>query len=181
MSQSTAVRAAARPGVRNRPRPKPERSRLRVVGTPAYARSRAGLVLGCLGLLAGGLIGLLLLNVNLERGAYQLRSEQAEAARLQEQRQALQEQIAALQAPQNLAAAAEELGMVRNPNAAFIRSPDGKVLGVPQQAATPPTPSVTKAVVKKPRATKQPTADRATPVKEPRATASPTPVPTGSR
>lgn len=181
MSQSTAVRATARPGVRNRPRPKPEQPRLRVVGTPAYARSRAGLVLGCLGLLVGGLIGLLLLNVNLERGAYQLRSEQAEAARLQEQRQALQEKIAALQAPQNLAAAAEELGMVRNPNAAFIRSSDGKVLGVPQQAATPPTPSVTKSVVKKPRATKQPTADGATPARKPRATVSPTPVPTGSR
>ena len=181
MSQSTAVRATARPVARNRPRPKPEPPRLRVVGTPAYARSRAGLVLGCLGLLAAGLVGLLLLNVSLERGAYQLRSEQTEAARLQEQRQALQEQIAALQAPQNLAAAAEELGMVRNPNAAFIRTSDGKVLGVPQQAATPPAPSVTKTAATKPRSTKQPKTDRTTPAVKPRATASPTPAPTGSR
>jgi hypothetical protein len=115
---------------------------LRLVTAPVHARARSRAVLGSVGLLVVGLIGLLLVNVSLERGAYQLKSSDQEIARLQEQRQELQEELAALQAPQNLAGAAEELGMVRNPNAAFVRSTDGQVLGVPQPAATPPAPSV---------------------------------------
>lgn len=142
MSQSVAVRAGTRPVVRGRPRTMPEQPRLRLVTTPVHVRARSRAVVGSVGLLVAGLIGLLLLNVSLERGAYQLRSSEQEIAQLQEQRQALQEDLAALQAPQNLAGAAEELGMVRNPNAAFVRSADGQVLGVPQQAVTPPTPSV---------------------------------------
>jgi hypothetical protein len=147
--RTTAVRTTARPATRAIPRQAPHKARLRVVATPPQARSRAGLVFGCLSLLVAGLVGLLLLNVNLERGAYQLRADQARAAHLQEQRQALQEELAALQAPQNLAAAATRLGMVRNPNASFIRGSDGKVLGVPQQAAPAPSPSVTEAPAKK--------------------------------
>jgi hypothetical protein len=142
MSQSVAVRAGTRPVVRGRPRTTPELPRLRLVTTSAHARARSRAVLGSIGLLIAGLIGLLLLNVSLERGAYQLRSYDQEVTQLQEQRQQLQEDLASLQAPQNLAGAAEDLGMVRNPNAAFVRSPDGQILGVPQQAATPSAPSV---------------------------------------
>lgn len=142
MSQATAVRSAPRPATRPAARAAAP-PRLRVVGAPAQARSRAGLVLGCLLLLGLGLVGLLLLNVSLERGAYTLHAQQAQVNRLQEQEQALQEVLASLEAPQNLAVQAGKLGMVPNPNAAFIRPSDGKVLGVPTRAVAPPTPSVT--------------------------------------
>jgi hypothetical protein len=120
----------------------PQAPGLRLVSTPLPARTRARAAVGCVGLLVAGLIGLLLLNVSLERGAYQLKASEREIAQLQEQRQELHEELVVLQAPQNLAGAAQDLGMVRNPNAAFVRSPDGQVLGVPQQAATPPAHSV---------------------------------------
>jgi len=115
-------------------------ARLRVVATPEHLRSRAGLVTACLGLLAVGLIGLLILTVSLGRGAYQMRALRAEKANLVEQRQALQEEIAALQAPQSLAAKARTQGMVPAPNVAVIRRSDGTVLGEPKAAAGVPLP-----------------------------------------
>jgi cell division septation protein DedD len=116
-----------------------------VVSAPAHTRSRAGLVFGCIALLGGGLVALLLLNVSLERGSYVLQDGQTKQTRLQDQAQALREQLAALQAPQNLAAQASKLGMVPNPNAAFLRASDGRVLGVPTRAVAPKPPTVTPA------------------------------------
>ncbi len=159
MSQSTAVRVATRPATRHAVRTAPPPPRLRVVSAPAQARSRAGLVFACIALLAAGLVGLLLLNVSLERGAYELQAQQKAETQLQEQQQALQERLAAVQAPQNLAAAATKLGMVRNPNAAFIQPGDGKVLGVPRKATAAPTPSVT---ASSPKASGSPKPTRAT-------------------
>lgn len=145
MSQATAVRTAPRPVGRSAPRPAPVAPRLRVVSAPAHTRSRAGLVLGCTTLLGGGLVALLLVNVSLERGSYELRDRQRRATQLQDQAQSLREQLSALQAPQNLAAQAGKLGMVPNPNAAFLRASDGKVLGVPTRAAAAKAPTVTPA------------------------------------
>jgi hypothetical protein len=116
-----------------------------VVGAPAHTRSRAGLVLGCITLLGGGLVALLLLNVSLEKGSYELEARQSEATQLQDRAQSLREQLAALQAPENLAAKAGQLGMVPNPNAAFLRASDGKVLGVPTRAVARKAPNVTPA------------------------------------
>jgi hypothetical protein len=116
-----------------------------VVAAPAHTRSRAGLVFGCVTLLGSGLVALLLLNVSLERGSYVLHGQQAKANQLQDEAQALREQLASLQAPQNLAAQATRLGMVPNPNAAFLRASDGKVLGVPTRAVPPLAPTVTPA------------------------------------
>jgi hypothetical protein len=150
MSQSTAVRAtrpaarpAARPGGRQAARPSPP---LLVVGAPEHARSRAGLVIGCLGLLGLGLLCLLVLNVSLEKGAYVLRQQQSDTNRLMGERQALQEQLAALEAPQTLARRASHLGMVSAPNVAFVRTSDGRVLGVPTPGVLSRTRSVASAV-----------------------------------
>ena len=145
MSQATAARTTARPVGRSAPRTAPAPRRLRVVGAPAHTRSRAGLVVACITLLGGGLVALLLLNVSLEQGSYELQREQTKADQLHDQAQALREQLAALQAPQNLAVQAERLGMVPNPNAAFLRASDGKVLGVPTRAVAPNPPTVTPA------------------------------------
>jgi hypothetical protein len=146
MSQSTAVRAtrpAARPAARPAGRqPARTSTPLLVVGAPAHARSRAGLVIGCLALLGGGLLCLLVLNVSLEKGAYVLRQQQSDTNRLMGERQALQEQLAALEAPQSLARRASDLGMVSAPNVAFVRA-DGQVLGVPTPGVASRALSVT--------------------------------------
>jgi uncharacterized membrane protein len=97
----------------------------------------------CLAVLVVGLVGLLLLNVNLERGAYLLREQQSRSDQLREQRQALREQLQQLAAPQRLAARATELGMVPAPNAAF-QTTSGKRLGVATPAEKPPSPTVSK-------------------------------------
>ncbi|MFZ0160850.1 MAG: hypothetical protein WAL50_17605 [Kineosporiaceae bacterium] len=131
-----AARATARAGA-GRPAAVP-RPGLRIVSSPEHLRSRASLVAACLALLGVGLVGLLVLTVSLGRGAYEMGELRRTTTELTEQRQALQEQIAAEQAPQALAARARSLGMVPAPNVAMIRSSDGVVLGAPKAAAGQP-------------------------------------------
>lgn len=135
MSQS----AAARPVRHARPAATPSRPtapRLRVVSAPVGARSRAGLVVLCVSLLALGLVALLVLNMQLQQGAYSLRELGTDAVRLTEARQQLQEDLAKSQAPQTLAERAQGLGMVPDPNIAFVRG-DGQVVGRPEPARRP--------------------------------------------
>jgi len=149
MTRSSAARVtpAARPG--GRPAPQ---ARLRVVAA-GHSRVRMRLAVLCIGLLGGGLVLLLLLNISLSRGSYELYQRQAQQNLLAEQVQSLQEDLLAEQAPQTLAARARTLGMVPAPNPAFVRIGDGKVLG----AATPaPVPSPTAAP--KPNTAPKPTA-----------------------
>jgi hypothetical protein len=144
MSQSTAVRSAAR-APRPGPRPQPPRQvapRLRVVTAPRHTRSRAGLVAACVALLVLGLVGLLLLNVNLERGTYDLRDQASRAEQLREQKQRLEVELRQLQSPGDLYDHAHKLGMVDGP-AAPVFVEGGKTLGVPTPAPTPPRPTVT--------------------------------------
>jgi hypothetical protein len=138
-SSAAAARPLARPALRPAPgyRPRPQAPRLRVVA-PAPAGNRAGLALLVIVLLAGGLLSLLFLNIALSRGSYQLSDAQGEQHKLVERQQALQEEIEAARAPQQLAKAARQLGMVPAPNAAFVEVPKGKVLGEPAEAKAPP-------------------------------------------
>jgi len=101
--------------------------------------------MGCLVLLAVGLVGLLLLNLGLEAGAFTRQKQQSEIERLLEQRQALVEDLAQQEAPQALARKAAELGMVQAPNAAFVRPGDGQVFGSPRVASRPPSVTVSRA------------------------------------
>jgi hypothetical protein len=101
-------------------------------------------VIACLTLLAAGLVGLLLVNVSLESGSYQLQDQKKQATALTEQREALLEQLDALQAPQHLAASAAALGMVPARNAAFLRASDGRILGVPAPGVAAPKPAATR-------------------------------------
>ncbi len=136
MSTAGAVRTArttARTAI-GRPPPAP-RPGLRIVSAPEHLRSRASLVAACIALLGIGLVGLLMLTVSLGRGAYEMGALRRTTTELAEQRQALEEQIAAEQAPQALAARARALGMVPAPNVAMIRGSDGAVLGTPKAAA----------------------------------------------
>jgi cell division protein FtsB len=152
MSQSAAAARTARaprPAARGHVRPAPATARsphaprLRVVSAPRHTRSRAGLVVACVGLLALGLVGLLLLDVSLERGTYDLRDQNVRAEQLRERQQRLQQEIRDKTAPQNLAAQARKLGMVDAPGAPVFVLPNGRTIGVPQRAAAPPSPTVT--------------------------------------
>jgi hypothetical protein len=138
MSQSTAVRTT-RAVPRQTPALLPPQ--LRLVTLPGPARSRAGLAAACLLALAAGLIGLLLLNVSLERGAYVLRDQERRTNELREQRGALAQAIQSRQAPGRLAADATRLGMVFPSTVAWIDA-DGKRYGVARPAPTPAAPSV---------------------------------------
>jgi hypothetical protein len=119
------------------------RPRLRVV--PAPQRSAAGLAVLCVSLLGFGLLVLLLLNISIGKGAYQLTELQQQQRDLADQQQALTEQVQAQSAPQKLAAAAKKLGMVPASNPAFVDPANGHVKGDPAAATAPPAPPKTKA------------------------------------
>jgi hypothetical protein len=121
-------------------RPSP---RLRVVSAPPATRSRVPFAAACAGLLAATLVALLMLNIALSRGAYQVHELEAQRALLSEQQQALSERLAAEAAPGRLAERAAGLGMVTNPNPALLRLSDGAVLGSPAPATAPPPPPAT--------------------------------------
>jgi hypothetical protein len=195
MSQSAAVRTARAPrpvarhqGRRLQPVPASRRSapppRLRVVSAALHTRSRAGLVVACLALLVLGLVGLLLLDVSLERGAYDLRAQNQREEVLREQAQKIRSEIVAQAAPQNLEQKARRLGMVPAPAAPVFVLPDGKTIGVPQRAVAPPSPSVKPSVAASstaPKPTTKPTtkpATKATTKPTTKATTKPTTKPT---
>lgn len=140
MSQATAARAT-RPLGRPSPHQAPPGRRLRVVSAPASVRSRAGVVLFCVAMLVAGLVALLLINIGLSHGSYQTFTLQRDLKELRDRKQTLTEEIAAAQAPQELARSARRLGMVPAPEVAFLRLSDGSLSGAaqPAQAAAPPS------------------------------------------
>ncbi|MDQ1295570.1 MAG: hypothetical protein QG608_3455 [Actinomycetota bacterium] len=141
MSQSAAARATQRPTGRPLGRAAPGGPRLRVVTAPTSGPSWAGLVAWTLVALVAGLVALLLFNVSLAHGSYALRDRQREQTELLERRQALQEEISQLEAPQTLEQRARTLGMVPDPRAVFLDPDHGVVRGDPAPAPTPdPTP-----------------------------------------
>lgn len=115
--------------------------RLRIVPPPVPSRSHAPFVLLCAAILLGGLISLLLVNITLANGAYTRHDLTVTRALLAEREQTLRQEVALLEAPQELEVQARALGMVPAPSRAFVRLADGSVSGVPQraQAGTAPT------------------------------------------
>lgn len=111
------------------------RANLRLVAPLRVQKASRGVFsLVILGIMACGLIGMLLINTTLAQGAFtvsELRSEQAELARVEA---ALTEEVAALAAPEALETKARALGMVPSTAPAFIQIPDGKVMGKPKPA-----------------------------------------------
>jgi len=80
-------------------------------------------------LLSVGLISLLLLNTALSQDSFRLSDLGRHSAQLTDDEQALERQIADLEAPQRLAETARELGMKPSGNPIFLRTPDGRVIG----------------------------------------------------
>lgn len=106
------------------------RPRLTVVPRPDRTAPRLPFVALVVALLMAGLVGLLLLNTGMERGAYKVTALRAQVAALDIKQQSLQQQVAALQEPQALAERALHLGMVTNSSPAFLDLRTGKVLGL---------------------------------------------------
>jgi hypothetical protein len=106
--------------------PKP---RLTIVPRVAARAPRVPFVLLVVTLLIGGLVGLLLLNTALQRGAYRVTGLQDKASALALKQQALQTEVANLQQPRRVAQQAVRLGMVQNDSPAFISLSSGRTVG----------------------------------------------------
>jgi len=107
--------------------------KLRVVYGAPFRPPRMPFVIFVLSLLAAGLVGLLLLNTELQSGTFQVTALSQRADQLQDDQEQLEKQVRTLESPQNLADRALKMGMVPNPNPVFLRLSDGQVLGVPEE------------------------------------------------
>jgi hypothetical protein len=165
---------------------RPERQ-LRAVPARAEAPARAPFVLLVVAILGVGLVGLLLLNTSLQRGSFAIHDLSRQTAKLAEREENLDQRLARLKAPENLASRAQRMGMVPNPNPVFLRLSDGAVLGdakpappritpKPKPRPTPPLPAGAAAGSPERQATPLPTPGQ-TPAQTPAQTppASPTP------
>ncbi|GAB2658512.1 hypothetical protein [Kribbella swartbergensis] len=119
-------KARVTPAPAKRPEPK-----LRVVYGAPFRPPRMPFVIFVVSLLAAGLVGLLLLNTELQSGTFQVTALNKQADQLKDQQEQLEKQVRTLESPQNLADRAVRMGMVPNPNPVFLRLSDGQVLGVP--------------------------------------------------
>jgi hypothetical protein len=102
---------------------------------------RAPFVVLSLAVVSTGLLALLGLNTVVAQNAFTLDRLERRSAALAADEQRLEREVAALEAPGNVAARAHALGLVPASDPAFLRLSDGKVLGVPRPATAPPKPA----------------------------------------
>ncbi|MEU4782785.1 septum formation initiator family protein [Micromonospora sp. NPDC023633] len=131
---SAALRPAERESVGTARPP-----RLRVAPPPPVKVPRAPFAALVLVLVVGGVLGILLVNTKINENAFRLEKLQEQQAKLDVEQQQLNKQIADAEAPGNLEARARQLGLVEAGEPAYIRLPDGKVIGVPQPAGGQPS------------------------------------------
>jgi hypothetical protein len=112
--------------------------RLRVAPPLPVLVPRAPFIALVLALVVGGVLGILVLNTKINENAFRLHDLRQQQANLDQRQQDLEQQLADYEAPNNLAAAACKLGLVAAGAPAFIRLPDGRVVGVPQPATGDP-------------------------------------------
>jgi outer membrane murein-binding lipoprotein Lpp len=130
--------AALRPAERVRTRPEATAPRLRVAPPPPVSVPRAPFVALILVLVVGGVLGILLVNTKINENAFRLERLQQQQAKLDVDQEQLEKQIADAKAPGNLTANARKLGLVESGEPAYIRLPDGRLIGVPQPASGRP-------------------------------------------
>jgi hypothetical protein len=118
--------------------PRTAPARLTVAPPLPVAVPRAPFVTLVLALVVGGVLGILLVNTRINENAFRLDRLQKQQVKLNLDQQQLEKQIAEAEAPGNLTAQARKLGLVQSGPPAFIRLPDGRVIGVPQPAGGKP-------------------------------------------
>lgn len=84
--------------------------------------------------LVGALVTVLMLNISVSSSQYELVDLRNQQIALSQENQALTQQMEDLQAPQNLAAEARELGMVASPGFGAIDVDSMKIAGSPEAA-----------------------------------------------
>ncbi|MGS2619165.1 hypothetical protein ACVCAH_32245 [Micromonospora sp. LZ34] len=132
---SAALRPAERATTATAARP----PRLRVAPPPPVRVPRAPFAALIVVLVVGGVLGILLVNTKINENAFRLERLQQQQAQLDLEQQQLKKQIAEAEAPGNLAAEARRLGLVEAGEPAYIRLPDGRMIGVPQPADGEPS------------------------------------------
>ena len=130
---SAALRPVERAGAATRP------PRLRVAPPPPVSVPRAPFAALIVVLVVGGVLGILAVNTKINENAFRLEKLQQQQARLDQQKQQLDKQIAEAEAPGNLTAEARRLGLVDAGELAYIRLPDGRTIGVPRPATGEPS------------------------------------------
>jgi cell division protein FtsB len=104
---------------------------LRVLAPPPFRAPRGPFVLTVGAVLTLGLLGVLLLNTVVTQDAFAVSALQATSAELADREEALTQEVAAAESPQQLEERARALGMVPSKNPVFLRLSDGTVLGEP--------------------------------------------------
>jgi hypothetical protein len=111
--------------------------RLRVAPPAPISAPRAPFVAVMIAVVIAGLIGILLINTRTNENTFRISKLQDQKAALDNQQQQLENQIVGYESIGNLDAAARRLGLVKADNPAYIRMPDGRVLGVPKPGNGP--------------------------------------------
>ena len=111
-----------------------ERARLAVVPRRAPRPPRVPFIVLVSLLLVGGIAGLLCFNTSMQQASFTATALQDRATQLDATEQSLQMDLERLRNPQRVALHARRMGMVPPPSPAFLRLPDGKVLGSPAAA-----------------------------------------------
>jgi hypothetical protein len=108
--------------------------RLRVAPPAPINAPRAPFIALVVAVVVAGVIGILLINTKTAENTFRLDTLQQQQKKLDTQQQDLENEIAANNSPGSLDAAARRLGLVKAENPAYIRLPDGEIVGVPRPA-----------------------------------------------
>ncbi|RZU52950.1 hypothetical protein EV385_4834 [Krasilnikovia cinnamomea] len=106
--------------------------RLRVAPPAPIRAPRAPFAVVVVALVVAGVLGILVINTKTNENTFRISRLQDEKARMDAHQQQLENQIAGYESTGNLDAAARRLGLVKADTPAYIRLPDGKIIGVPK-------------------------------------------------
>ncbi|BFU46028.1 hypothetical protein KRMM14A1004_42650 [Krasilnikovia sp. MM14-A1004] len=112
--------------------------RLRVAPPAPIRAPRAPFTVVVVALVVAGVIGILLINTKTNENTFRISRLQDQKARMDARQQQLENQIAGYESTGNLDAAARRLGLVKAGTPAYIRLPDGKIIGVPKPGSGEP-------------------------------------------
>lgn len=111
---------------------------LKVAPPPPVPVPRAPFVALVLLVVAGGVLGILLLNTKVNENAFILHDLRQEQAALDQRQQELEQEIARADTPAQLAEEARRLGLVEAEELAYLRLPSGELVHEPMPADGPP-------------------------------------------
>jgi hypothetical protein len=110
---------------------------LRVAPPAPISAPRAPFIAVVIAIVVAGVIGILLINTKTNENTFEISKLQDQKTALDNQQQKLENQIAGYESTGNLDVAARRLGLVKADSPAYIRLPDGKVIGVPKPGTGP--------------------------------------------